>query len=104
MGAARLKAETKWLRGFAQSYVAETGFSVQAEAYMRENGLTIGDVHYVMRHGVVTRSEKEDACGVYWEAIGETVEDARLRLSLEVHCDHYRMNVLRIEIVESDDD
>lgn len=104
MTAFSLRAETKYLRGFAKYHFGETAFEAEPEEYMRRHGISIPDVHQVLRRGTVTGSEKEDACGAFWEVEGKTVDDIPLRVWLEVYCDLYRVNVLRVRMVELKDD
>ena len=96
MGVPRLKVETRFLRGFAKSYIAETAFTPTAEDDMRTARVSLADVHQALRSGWVVESDKEDAHGARWIVEGSTTDDVPLRLCLDVHCQHYRVCVLRV--------
>jgi hypothetical protein len=96
MAVARFKTETTFLRGFAKTYLAEISFSPIVEGQMRQDKVTLADIHQVLRSGAVTESEKEDAVGAKWVAEGLTCDDERLRIWLEVYVDHYRISVVRV--------
>jgi hypothetical protein len=76
----QLKAETRFLRGFAKTYFAEVSFTVEAEAQMREQRVTLASVQQVLRGGEVTDSEKEEADGARWIVEGQTCDEDLLRL------------------------
>jgi hypothetical protein len=80
MGAVRLKAETTFLRAFAKTYFTEVAFSARAELTMRENRINLAEIHQVLRTGVVTYTEKEEACGAQWTVEGLTCDDDPLRV------------------------
>jgi hypothetical protein len=96
MALPRLRVETTFMRGFAKSYIGETSFTPRAEEDMRCAPVSLVDVHQALRSGWVVESEKEDAHGVLWTMDGNTADDDPLRLYLEVHCQHYRVCILRV--------
>lgn len=102
VAAKRLKAtvETQYLREFARSYLSEVAFRPRAEMQMRSQGVTLTGVHHVMRTGDVAKTEKEDAEGTVWTVVGETCDDDRLRIQLEVFYDRYQMVIVDVRKIE----
>jgi hypothetical protein len=101
MMAAAFKIETTYLRGWATSYFNEVSWDAEAERTMRE-GIPLVLVRQVFLFGRVVQSERNDACGAEWEVVGTTCDGDKLRLSLLVHCDEYRVRIRRITVLRSD--
>lgn len=94
------KIETEYLRCFAENFVNEVGFNAEAEFAMRSADITLPDLNYALKHGVVIESEKEDADKAIWVVVGETCDEEELLITLEVHCNSYQVCVVRIMRVE----
>jgi hypothetical protein len=91
--AVALKTETTFLRGCAKAYASEIGFRPEAEQEMREHGIDWPAVHQVLRNDRVVWGEKEDAFGATWTVEGMTCDGDRLRLTVQVFCETYRVLV-----------
>jgi hypothetical protein len=100
--AAAFKIETTYLRGWASSYFSEVSWDAEAEQTMRAERIPLVVVRQVFLVGRVVTSEKNDACGAEWEVVGMSCDGDRLRLSLTVHCDEYRVRIRRIKVLRSD--
>ena len=84
MNSPKLKSETRFLRGFAKSYIGETAFTPDAEVSMRSERVSLLDVHQALRRGWVVDSDKEDAHAAQWTVEEEAAQDNPVRLYLEV--------------------
>jgi hypothetical protein len=93
MGSAQLVAETLYLREFFGEQDSEIAFSQTAETSMRKEGITLPEVHHVLRRGRVVRSEDE---GAKWVVHGSTCDDERLSIDIEVCWDSAQMCILDV--------
>ena len=99
--AAALRIETGFLRGFARFYGSEIGYPPGAERALLRRGVSLVAALHVLEKCRVVVSEKDDACGAFWVAEGPTCDDERLRLSLRVYCDQYRVCILDVVVLGS---
>ena len=99
--AAVFKAETLYLRGWAASYYSEVSWDAAAERTMREERMPLVVVRQALLVGRVVVSEKTDACGAHWEVVGTTCDGDRLRLTLVVHCNEYRVRICGVRALRS---
>ncbi len=91
------KAETTYLRGFADAYLSETSFSPAGERSMIAESATWIDVHQVMISGVVEESEKTDAHCAVWVVCGKNCDGDRFYVTLEVEPNLYRVCVVGVK-------
>jgi hypothetical protein len=91
------KAETLFLREFSKVYTNEIEFETGIEWEMRAFEIWLPDIHHALTRGVVISSELGDECAV-WIVEGETCDEDRLLITLEVICDEYRMCVTKIKM------
>lgn len=96
MGAAKVSAETVFLREFARCYFSEVRFTNQALLDLNRCSIGLADVLHVLRNGRVTISEKESSDGGRWEVEGHTCDSKYVGMSLHVWCDLYCVRILRI--------
>ena len=91
------KAETLFLREFSKAYTNEIEFEPSIEWEMRTFEIWLPDIFHALTRGVVISSEIEEACSV-WIVEGETCDEDRLLITLEVVCVKYRMCVTKIKM------
>lgn len=93
------KAETLFLREFSKTYQNEIAFFASIEWDMRAFEIWLPDIYHALKGGIVVSSEIEDGCAV-WLVEGETCDEDRLLITLEVVCEEYRMCVTRIRMLK----
>jgi len=92
-------AETLYLREFSKVYRNEISFDAGVEWDMRAFQIWLPDIHHALTGGIVVNSELEDGFST-WLVEGETCDEDRLLLTLEVICDQYHMRVTKIRMLK----
>jgi hypothetical protein len=87
---------TEYLREFAKHYLKYLAFDDEAERQMREEKISLVDVHNALKTGVVVDGDKESAEGATWVIVGETCEEEELTITLEVYVHQNDMCVKRV--------
>lgn len=95
MSAARHEIETTYINLWAETEYALVVNSAVAQQMQRLN-IDLVDVNHVLKTGSVVRSDMIESRG-HWNVRGETVDEARIELSIAVVSSEYEVELLRIE-------
>jgi hypothetical protein len=91
--------ETNFINAWVETGVYNVVINMNVAAQMRRLHVDLLDVNFVLRTGVVVRSDMIESRGL-WDVRGKTVDGAALEIKIAVISSVYEVEVLRIVMVQ----